>query len=234
MIYRTDEQSSSREMKEAREYAATPISGALPVAWYAIRTRPGAQRVAAEDVSVPVTERVKFQYIIERQCAKRGYECLTPSFWTVVKHARTHKILTKRFPFLTGYTFVNVPDRNFERLRNEVAGVLYIVRDMNGPIEFPSYIIDKLRADDWQERRAFERGVFVADEKSRVAEINKLRGSLRRIVPKGRAVRFNIEAQAEMAIERLPPRARERVRAIQARLKQLEAQPALAEMAEAV
>lgn len=79
--------------------------------WYAIRVAPGYQRMAAVDERLPECRRR--ESIIERNCRKDGFDIFMPSFYTELRHHRTKQILQKRFPFLVGYAFVNLPRLNF-------------------------------------------------------------------------------------------------------------------------
>ena len=200
--------------------------------WFAIRTKPGTQRMASTDEGLPEARREEF--VIERQCRDEGFEIFTPSFWTRTKHARTNKILVKRLPLFTGYSFVNLPLFQFEQLRNEVDGVINLLRTVSGPFEFPSSLIGNLRVDEWKERQEFLFATHEANENERLEEIRHLRGSLRKIMPRGRAVRVNMMEQADRQIASLQPRARHRAEAILARLKELTEERTLEETAEAV
>lgn len=80
--------------------------------WYAIRVAPGYQRMAAADDRLP--ESRQMESIVERNCRKDGFDIFMPSFYTELRHHRTKQIVQKRFPFLVGYAFVNLPRLNFE------------------------------------------------------------------------------------------------------------------------
>ncbi len=75
----------------------------------------GYQRMAAADDRLPESRRM--ESIIERNCRKDGFDIFMPSFYRELRHHRTNPIIQKRFPFLVGYAFVNLPRLNFEELR---------------------------------------------------------------------------------------------------------------------
>jgi hypothetical protein len=184
----------------------------LTECWYGIRTKPGTQRVASADDTLP--EARKEEFVVERQCRDEGFEVFTPSYFVTTKHARTNKILVKRIPLFGGYAFVNLPGQQFEQLRNEVDGVLGILRTSTGPFRFPSRLIDQMIVDDWKARQDALSARHHIREGERHDEIKHLRGQLRKILPKGRAVRVNMVAQADKVIGSMPRRARERVETI--------------------
>lgn len=176
----------------------------MRAAWFAIRTRPSYQHMASVDDQLPPQRHHEF--VIERQCRERGYDIFTPSFWAAVVHHRKKTVLTKRFPLFVGYSFVQLPALDFERLRNRCDGVLCVLRDSRGPVVFGEETITRLAFADWQERQDM---LFAAHEKAELArfnEINKIRHKLKLIMPKGRAMRVNIVEQAEKKIDSLPPK----------------------------
>jgi len=180
--------------------------------WYAIRTAPGYQRMAAVDERLPESRRM--ESIIERNCRKDGFDIFMPSFYTELRHHRTKQILQKRFPFLVGYAFVNLPRLNFEELRR-VDGVVCFLRGANyGPLEFPDGIIEALYFAEHERRQAFLYEQHCRKENERHEQIQHLRGQLRKILPKGRKARVSMVDQAERAIDSLSPQIKERVQKI--------------------
>ncbi|WP_017272669.1 transcription termination/antitermination protein NusG, partial [Sinorhizobium meliloti] len=176
--------------------------------WYAIRTAPGYQRMAAVDERLPENRRM--ESIIERNCRKDGFDIFMPSFYKELKHHRTNEIIQKRFPFLVGYAFVNLPRLNFEELRS-VEGVVCFLRGANyGPLEFPDATIESLYFAEHERRQAFLYEQHCRKESWRQERVHHLRGQLRKILPKGRKARVSMVDQAEMAIDSLSPQIKER------------------------
>ncbi|WP_457814158.1 transcription termination/antitermination NusG family protein [Sinorhizobium meliloti] len=189
--------------------------------WYAIRTAPGYQRMASADERLPESRRM--ESIIERNCRKDGFDIFMPSFYTELKHHRTKQILQKRFPFLVGYAFVNLPRLNFEELRR-VDGVVCFLRDAKyGPLEFPDEEIEVLYFAEHERRQAFLYEQHCRKENERHEQIQHLRGQLRKILPKGRKARVSMVDQAERAIDSLSPQIKERVQKIISELNSLTA-----------
>ncbi|RVH65389.1 hypothetical protein CN198_21215 [Sinorhizobium meliloti] len=180
--------------------------------WYAIRTAPGYQRMAAVDERLPESRRM--ESIIERNCRKDGFDIFMPSFYKELKHHRTNEIIQKRFPFLVGYAFVNLPRLNFEELRS-VDGVVCFLRGANyGPLEFPDATIESLYFAEHERRQAFLYEQHCRRENWRQERVHHLRGQLRKILPKGRKARVSMVDQAEMVIDSLSPQIKERVQKI--------------------
>lgn len=170
----------------------------------------GAQRMASLDTTLPPPRHHEF--VIERQGKEKGYEIFTPSYWATVIHHRKKTILTKRFPLFVGYSFVDLPDYQFEKLRENVEGVLCILKNHAGPVQFPPDTISRLVFNDWQEKQEMLFAVHEREELERQQKITQLRAKLRKIMPKGRAVRVNLVDQAEKKIDSLPPKTREYAR----------------------
>lgn len=187
--------------------------------WYAIRVAPGYQRMAAIDELLPESRRM--ESIIERNCRKDGFDIFMPSFYTELRHHRTKQILQKRFPFLVGYAFVNLPRLNFEEVRR-VDGVVCFLRGANyGPLEFPDGTIEALYFAEHERRQAFLYEQYCRKENERHEQIQNLRGQLRKILPKGRKARVSMVDQAERAIDSLSPQIKERVQKIVSELNAL-------------
>ncbi|MDW9376923.1 hypothetical protein GOA56_23740 [Sinorhizobium meliloti] len=181
--------------------------------WYAIRVAPGFQRIAAVDECLP--ENRPMESIIERNCRKDVFDIFMPSFYTELRHHRTKQILQKRFPFLVGYTSVNLPRLNFEELRR-VEGVVCFLRGVNstGHSSSPTVAIEALYFAEHERRQAFLYEQHCRKENERPEQIQHLRGQLRKILPKGRKVRPSMVEQAERAIDSLTPQVKERVQKI--------------------
>lgn len=200
--------------------------------WYAIRVAPGYQRMAAADDRLP--EKRRMESIIERNCRKDGFDIFMPSFYTELRHHRTKKIIRRRYPFLVGYAFVNLPKLNFEELRR-VDGVVCFLRGANyGPLEFQDGIIEALYFAEHERRQAFLYEQHCRNENERHEQIQHLRGQLRKILPKGRKARASMVEQAERAIDSLSPQIRERVQQILSELNSLMGDAEVANVKQAV
>ncbi|RVH91739.1 hypothetical protein CN074_27675 [Sinorhizobium medicae] len=200
--------------------------------WYAIRVAPGYQRMAAVDERLRESRRM--ESIIERNCRKDGFDIFMPSFYTELRHHRTKQILQKRFPFLVGYAFVNLPRLNFEELRS-VEGVVCFLHGANyGPLEFPDEEIETLYFAEHERRQAFLYEQHCRKENERHEQIQHLRGQLRKILPKGRKARVSMVDQAERAIDSLSPQIKERVQKIISELNRLTADVDVENLREAV
>ncbi len=200
--------------------------------WYAIRVAPGYQRMAAADDRLAESRRM--ESIIERNCRKDGFDIFMPSFYTELKHHRTNKLIQKRFPFLVGYAFVDLPRLNFEELRR-VDGVVCFLRGANyGPLEFPDEEIETLYFAEHERRQGFLYEQHCRKENERHEQIQHLRGQLRKILPKGRKARVSMVDQAERAIDSLSPQIKERVQKIISELNALTADVVVENLRQAV
>lgn len=172
--------------------------------WYAIRTRSGFQRLAAADQALP--KHLHNEFVIERQGRNKGYDIFTPSFWIGVLHHRKKVWITKRFPLFVGYSFVQLHDSEFERLRNDVEGVLFVLRDHYGPAVFSDDYISRLVFNDWQEWQDILFAEHSKAELVRQHEIVRIKAKLKKIMPRGRSIRVSLVEEAEKKIESLPPK----------------------------
>lgn len=188
--------------------------------WYAIRIKPGYQRMAAADSRLP--ERRRLETVIEKNCREGGFEIFMPSFVVETKHHRTNKFIEKRFPLLVGYAFVRLPRLNFEELR-KVEGVMCLLKINRelGPIEFNEDVIGSLMIADWESRQKHDFQRAVRHETDRVTRIRHLRGQLHKILPKGRGARISMTLQADRAIENLNAALKDRVLCILNELNEL-------------
>lgn len=188
--------------------------------WYAIRVKPGYQRMAAADSRLP--ERRRLETVIERNCREGGFEIFMPSFLVETKHHRTNKYIEKRLPLLVGYAFVHLPRLNFEELR-KVEGVMCLLKINRelGPIEFHEDVVASLMLADWEGRQQHDYQRAVRHEHDRVTRVRHLRGQLRKILPKGRGARISMTLEAGKAIENLNTALKEKVLTILSELNQL-------------
>lgn len=199
--------------------------------WYAVRTKPGSQRMAKvleaandefdTEAKKAERERRRGESIIERNLRNEGVDVYMPSFWYETKHHRTNKLIERRLPLLVGYAFVHLPDFEFEKVRG-VDGVMCFLqtnRD-SGPLRFSEDDLSPLLFAEWQvrEQRRFERAQ--RQETARFNRRNKLHGELKRFLPKGRGVRINLREQAEKTIHSMPDVVKARVLGI---IKELDA-----------
>jgi transcription antitermination factor NusG len=196
--------------------------------WYAIRTKPGYQRMAtALEPAADETEeekiereRRKGESIVERNLRNEGIDVFMPSFWFETKHHRNNRYVERRLPLLLGYAFVNIRDEQYEiaRCADGVMCFLKFGREY-GPVRFHDRVMEQLVFDDFERRQKFRFEQHSRKEEAKSHRIFELRASLRKVIPKGRGVRINMRAQAARAIETMVGPARERVEAI---LKELD------------
>ncbi len=197
--------------------------------WYAIRTVPGYQRMASPDERLP--EKRRYESVIERNCRNEGFEVYMPSFFAETRHHRTNRIITKRFPLLVGYVFVDIPAMNFEDLRS-VDGVMCILHGGRGtgPIKFQGEDIGQVMLGEMEMYYKY----LAEREKQRKKRGDELRKGLRQIMPKGRAVRISMAEEAEKALDNLSTPVRGRVLGILNELNCLSAAPPVENFLKAV
>lgn len=203
--------------------------------WYAVRTVPGSQRMASsiqasndqEETEEQKTarERRKGESIIERNLRNEGIEVYMPSFWSITQHQRTNRMSERRFPLMVGYVFVNIHERDFERVRR-VEGVMCFMRPSQdrGPIAFREEDIGGLMLADFQKQQEWERereGRLMEGQKQRRNALNKRLGL---IFPKGRRQKVPLRMVAEAAIESLAPASRNHVLNIIAELNAMDSE----------
>ncbi|WP_018900406.1 transcription termination/antitermination NusG family protein [Rhizobium sp. 2MFCol3.1] len=199
--------------------------------WYAVRTVPGAQRMAtvlepANDETEAERlkrERRKGESIVERNIRNEGIEVYMPSFWTITQHQRTNKMSERRFPLLVGYAFVNIGESDFERVRN-IDGVLAFIRPSfdRGPIKFRDTDIGSLMFADFQKQQEWERQREERLTLSQAHRRNALNKRLGLIFPKGRRKKLPLRMMAEAAIDELAPSSRHHVLRILNELKAMD------------
>ena len=197
--------------------------------WYAVRAVPGSQRMAraiepANDETEEqkaARERRKGESILERNLRNEGIDVYMPSFWALKQHQRTNKMSEKRFPLLVGYAFVNIHQRDFERVRG-VEGVMCFMRPSmdRGPIAFRDTDIGSLMFADFQAQQDWEREREERLSKAQGFRRNVLNMRLGLVFPKGRRKNVPLRVMAEGAIDSLAPASRQHVLAI---LKELQA-----------
>lgn len=201
--------------------------------WYALRAAPGSQRMArvieasndqeeTEEQKVK-RERRKGESIIERNLRNEGIDVYMPSFWAIRQHQRTNRMSERRFPLMVGYVFVNIAERDFEKVRR-VEGVMCFMRPSpeRGPIAFRDTDIGRLMFDDFQAQQEWERdreARLLEGQKHRRNALNKRLGL---IFPKGRRQKVPLRMVAEAAIENMPTASRNHVRAILAELNAMD------------
>lgn len=111
------------------------MKAAAQSSWYAIRIKPGYQRMASKWDAA--NEQFRLETIIERNLRAEGVECFMPSFYVETRHHRTKQWMEKRFPMLVGYAFVNLPRMNFEEVR-AIDGVMCLLKPVKEmpPVRF--------------------------------------------------------------------------------------------------
>lgn len=112
------------------------------MSWYAIKTRPGTQRLATPRVGE--TEDRKGEFIIERNLRDADFEIFMPSFRKDIKHHRTKELIERRFAMIVGYSLVYLPTRDFYRL-SRVDGVTAILGVAGCPLRISDFDVDMLR-----------------------------------------------------------------------------------------
>lgn len=189
--------------------------------WYAVRVAPGAQRMAKWLSTAPV-ERTG-ETLVERECREAGVSVFMPSFWTVVRHQRTNKLIEKRFPLFLGYAFVKIEDGRFA-LAREMESISYFLRGggLYGLASFSdSKMLELYLADlEAKELHATMRRNGEADvRKERRAILGRQLGS---IFPKGRRKKVPVRMMATAAMNSLTPKAKERCASILEELENLD------------
>lgn len=188
--------------------------------WYAVRTKPGSQRMAkAVDDAPP--HRIG-ESIIERNLRTEGVSVYMPAFWFQVKHHRTNKLVERRLPLLVGYAFVHLPRLEFEKVR-DIEGVMCFLqtnRD-SGPLQFAAEDIGALMLAEDQARLKTKMKL----EDGRRRRRGELNTELKRFLPnKGRGIRLNMRDQAATAIHSMPDAVKVRVLGIIKELDALDAE----------
>ncbi|TWB61677.1 transcription termination factor nusG [Rhizobium sp. ERR 922] len=195
--------------------------------WYAIRTAPGSQRMARAIEGLPAN-RIG-ESIIERNLRNEGIDVYMPAYWHEIVHHRTNKIIDRRLPLLVGYAFVHLPRLNFEEVR-AVDGVICFLRGNHdfGPVRFRVDDIAVMAAEELRRRQEIRREKISRFEKEKSSQIMHLRGNLRKILKKGRSIRFNLKEQAMLAIQSMDEQSKNTILGILAELDSLEAYDGLA------
>lgn len=199
--------------------------------WYAIRPMPGTQRMASLAANLPAGR--EGESIIERNLRNEGIDVYMPSFWQDVRHQRTNKVIGKRFPLLVGYVFVNIPERDFERVRR-TDGVMCFLRSSRegGPVCFrEAEDIGLLMLADMERKAVYAREREERERLSQQQRRNALNRQLGLILPKGRRKKVSMRYAAEQAMNELSPATRERVLLILKELEGLEGDGPLAKLA---
>ncbi|KKX29198.1 hypothetical protein FDR95_00005 [Rhizobiaceae bacterium LC148] len=199
--------------------------------WYAVRTVPGSQRMArvlepANDETEEqkaTRERRKGESIVERNLRNEGIDVYMPSFWAITQHQRTNKMREKRFPLLVGYAFVNIHQRDFERVRG-VEGVMCFMRPSpdRGPIVFRDTDIGGLMLADFEKQKIWEQEREERLAKAQSYRRNALNKKLGLIFPKGKRKKMPLRILAETAIDSLSPGSRQHVLTILNELKEMD------------
>lgn len=195
------------------------------VDWYAVRCAPGTQRMARAAEGIP--ENRIGESNIERSMRNEGIDVYMPAYWSEIHHHRNNKIIDRRFPLLVGYSFVHLPDMNFERVR-QVEGVVCFLRGNFGPARFRVDDIAVVAHQEHVRRQELRQQKITRLEKETSNQIFNLRGQLRKIVKKGRSNKFNLKDQALLVINDMDVEGRDKILGILAELDSLEAFDGLA------
>ena len=200
--------------------------------WYAVRAKPGTQRMArplllaanSTEKEKAEWERRKGESILERQLRQEGIDVFMPSYWIRTKHHRTNKLIERRQPFLVGYAFVHLPRLEFERVRGVEAVMCMLAPTRNaGPVRFPESLISQFMMDEFEADQEHKLQEWSDMEHQRFKKQNHLRGQLKKVLPKGRHPKTSLREFADEAIDRLSEVVRARVLSITAQLDALEA-----------
>ncbi len=195
----------------------------IPDAWYAIRVAPGAQRMAKAIDGV--AEEWIGETLLERECRERGVMVFMPSFWTVVRHQRTNRLIQKRFPLLVGYAFVRVHGVGFDPIK-KLNYVAYFLRG-GGHYSLASFTdldIAQLYIADIEGREQHQMMKKNGEADVRKHRRQALNHQLGLIFPKGRRKRVPMRLLAASAINSLTPKAKKRCLNILQELEALDAQ----------
>lgn len=197
--------------------------------WYAIRSAPGAQRVAKKIEGLP--DRRQLESILERNLRNDGIECYMPSYYVLTKHQRTNKLIEKRCPFLVGYAFVCITGSDFERVRR-VEGVSSFLRGNNGPAVFADEDIGSLMFAERERNLAYAQERMERKKRADQHRANQLNRNLGLIFPKGRnRGKLSLKEYARQELEKLPRGSRDRVLCIIAELDRMADDNGLAKLA---
>jgi len=152
--------------------------------WFAIKARPGTQRMAKPRFTEDVSR--KGEFIIERNLRDAGFDVFMPSTVREVRHHRTDEYMVKRFPLMVGYAFVRSP-RDFYAL-SDCDGVSAILGVAGCPLRINTNDIEDIRTAEEQEIEAMERrrAARIAKEKKESRKLT--RREVREMYPKHRAI----------------------------------------------
>jgi len=142
--------------------------------------------------SATVTERRQGESIIERACRNEGFEIFMPGYWVELKHHRTKQWFGKRFPLLTGYAFVNLPQQNFEDLRG-VDGVMAVLKPgrLQQPFEFSEWAVGQLRLIEFEAKHQFQFAKARRQREEEIASQHMSRRQIKDMFPAGRRVKIS-------------------------------------------
>lgn len=155
--------------------------------WYAVKARPGTQRLAANRPGAPIER--KGEFIIERNLRDEGFDVFMPSTVREVRHHRTDEFMVKRFPLMVGYAFVLNP-RSFYDL-SDCDGVSAILGIAGRPMRIPAANINEIRTAEATELEAMERRRARRIEKEKQAGRQLTRREARDLFPKNHRVVVN-------------------------------------------
>ncbi|NTB01086.1 transcription termination/antitermination protein NusG [Agrobacterium tumefaciens] len=189
--------------------------------WYAVRIVPGAQKMARAISDAP--EHRVGETLLERECRNNGITIFMPSFWTVVRHQRTNKLIEKRFPLLVGYAFVRIDDKGFGAVRN-LNTVSYFLRGGGryGLASFPDETLVELYLAELEAKEQHSTMKRTGEAEVRKERRSILGRQLGSIFPKGRRKKVPIRMMAAAAMNGLPPKTKDRCMSILEELESLD------------
>lgn len=149
--------------------------------WYAIRTKPGAQRHAKAPDGTPGL----MESIIERNLRQEGFNVFMPTVHYEVRHSKTKKWVERRYPLLVGYAFVDMASHHFEEVRR-VEGVMCFLRRsaLSGPYEMPAADIGVLMKVEEENRALIHKSRAERESRERRTLHQTTRRDREQIMPK--------------------------------------------------
>ena len=206
----------------------------VAVRWYAIRVRPGYQRMAKAIEGA--SEGRRGESLVERNLRNEGIDVYMPAFWKEIRKHRSQKLIERRLPLLVGYAFVRRdPGDGFDRIRevDGVGGMVSLSRD-GGPIAFSEEDIRALMLAGFDKQQAYRFAKASATEEARHKRRKHLNTQLGRLLPRGRGRTVSLRYYAENNINKLDDKLKAHVLGIIELLDGLHDDATLDEFREAV
>jgi len=153
-------------------------------AWFAIKARPGTQRMAKPRFTEDASR--KGEFIIERNLRDAGFDVFMPSTVREVRHHRTDEYMVKRFPLMVGYAFVRSP-RDFYAL-SDCDGVSAILGVAGCPMRINADDIEAIRTAELLELDAMERRRAARISREKKESRKLTRREVKEMYPKHRSI----------------------------------------------